>query len=307
MQIPILVGILSTFLSNDKYVTATELAQKYEMSVRSIYRYVAVLSEGGVPIESQQGRGGGWRIIDTYKVKATYFTDEEYKRLIFALQSFSLQDEVIKSVTQKLEGLKRVHNSATVLKNNQFVVDSSTDIAVGDKINVLSDAISQKLLCTIEYHSKDGVDTVRTVEPYCLIMKDGAWYVYCFCRLRKGFRYFKVGRIVRLETGEKFVGREFKADSSVIETDVLRNKELCQVLLSLDVSALSATEEWLGVSAVAKVGDGYMAKATLPYDDMLVNKVISLGSGVRVERPEKLRRAVVDRCNEIVSQNAPEA
>ena len=62
MQIPILVGILSTFLSSDNYVTANELAQKYEMSTRSIYRYVAVLSEGGVPIESQQGRGGGWRI-----------------------------------------------------------------------------------------------------------------------------------------------------------------------------------------------------------------------------------------------------
>lgn len=305
MQIPILVGILSTFLSSDNYVTANELAQKYEMSTRSIYRYVAVLSEGGVPIESQQGRGGGWRIIDTYKVKATYFTDEEYKRLIFALQSFSLQDDVIKSVTQKLEGLKRVHSSATVLKNNQFVVDS-TDISVGDKVNVLSDAISQRLLCTIEYHSKDGVDTVRTVEPYCLVMKDGAWYVYCFCRLRKGFRYFKVGRIVRLEVGEKFVGREFRVDSSVIQTDVLRDKELCQVLLSLDASALSATEEWLGVSAVARVGNEYIAKATLPYDDMLVNRVMSLGSGVKVERPEKLRQAVVARCEEIAKLNSAE-
>ena len=305
MQIPILVGILSTFLSSDNYVTANELAQKYEMSTRSIYRYVAVLSEGGVPIESQQGRGGGWRIIDTYKVKATYFTDEEYKRLIFALQSFSLQDDVIKSVTQKLEGLKRVHSSATVLKNNQFVVDS-TDISVGDKVNVLSDAISQRQLCTIEYHSKDGVDTVRTVEPYCLVMKDGTWYVYCFCRLRKGFRYFKVGRIVRLEVGEKFVGREFRVDSSVIQTDVLRDKELCQVLLSLDASALSATEEWLGVNAVARVGNEYIAKATLPYDDMLVNRVMSLGSGVKVERPEKLRQAVVARCEEIAKLNSAE-
>ena len=305
MQIPILLRILSTFLSSDNYVTANELAQKYEMSTRSIYRYVAVLSEGGVPIESQQGRGGGWRIIDTYKVKATYFTDEEYKRLIFALQSFSLQDDVIKSVTQKLEGLKRVHSSATVLKNNQFVVDS-TDISVGDKVNVLSDAISQRQLCTIEYHSKDGVDTVRTVEPYCLVMKDGAWYVYCFCRLRKGFRYFKVGRIVRLEVGEKFVGREFRVDSSVIQTDVLRDKELCQVLLSLDASALSATEEWLGVNAVARVGNEYIAKATLPYDDMLVNRVMSLGGGVKVERPEKLRQAVVARCEEIAKLNSAE-
>ncbi len=302
MQLPVLVGILSTLLAKDGYVTAKELSQKYEMSTRSIYRYVAVLCEGGVPIEAQIGRGGGWRIIDTYKVKATYFTDEEYRRMLLALRSFSLQDDVIKSVTQKMEGLKRVHSNATVLQNNQFVVDSS-DISVGNKVNVLSDAISQKLLCTIEYHSKDGVDTVRTVEPYCLIMKDGAWYVYCFCLLRNGFRYFKVGRIVRLDVGEKFVGRDYVVDSSVIQTDVLRDKEMCRVLLSVEPSALSATEEWLGVNAVAKVDDGYVARATLPYDDMLINKIISLGSGVRVETPEKLRLDVVCRCSEICEQN----
>lgn len=303
MQIPVLVGILSTLLSSDNCVTAQQLSEKYELSTRSIYRYVAMLSEGGIPIESQSGPGGGWRIMENYKVKATFFTDEEYRRLLFALQSFSLQDDVIKSVTQKFQGLKRVHSSSTVLQNNQFVVDSA-DISVGDKINVLSNAISQKSLCDIEYHSKDGVDTVRIVEPYCLVMKDGSWYVYCFCLLRNGFRYFKVGRIVHLtDTGKRFVGRAYQVDSSVIQTDVLRDKEMCRVLLSVEPSALSATEEWLGVNAVAKVDDGFVARATLPYDDMLINRIISLGAGVRVEVPDKLRCAVVDRCVAIMQQN----
>ena len=78
------------------------------------------------------------------------------------------------------------------------------------------------------------------------------------------------------------------------------------MLLSLDASALSATEEWLGVNAVARVGNEYIAKATLPYDDMLVNRVMSLGSGVKVERPEKLRQAVVARCEEIAKLNSAE-
>lgn len=305
MQIPILVGIMSTLLAADDTVNADELASKFEISKRSVYRYVAMLSEGGVPIESRLGRGGGWGIVDTYKLKATYFTEEEYQRLIFALQSFSLQDEVTKLSIQKLTGLKRSHVNATVLKSEQLVVESS-DNTVGGNVSIISDCISQKLLCNIEYHSKVGADTSRTVEPYCLILKDGSWYVYCFCRLRKGFRYFKISRIVKLEVGERFVGRPFQVDSSVIESDVLRGKEICEVILTLEHKALSACEEWLGMGHVAKLGDSYVAKASLPYDEMLISQILSLGDGVRVEKPAKLRQAVADRCRTVISQNCDE-
>ena len=244
--------------------------------------------------------------MDTYKLKATYFTEEEYQRLIFALQSFSLQDDVTKNAIQKLSGLRRSHASATVLKSDQLVVDSA-DYSVGDYVNVLSDCISQRLLCNIEYHSKAGAVTSRSVEPYCLILKDGSWYVYCFCRMRKAFRYFKVSRMVRLSVGERFSPREFSVDSSVIESDVLRGKEICEVILSLQHKALSACEEWLGMGHVARVGDGYVAKASLPYDEMLVSRILSLGDGVRVEKPAKLRKAVLARCAVVCAENADDA
>ncbi|HIU91250.1 MAG TPA: YafY family transcriptional regulator [Candidatus Fimimonas merdipullorum] len=306
MQIPVLVGIMSTLLAADETVNAQELAQKFEISKRSVYRYVAMLSEGGIPIETRMGRNGGWGIVDTYKLKATYFTEEEYQRLIFALQSFSLQDDVTKNAIQKLSGLRRSHASATVLKSDQLVVDSA-DYSVGDYVNVLSDCISQRLLCNIEYHSKAGAVTSRSVEPYCLILKDGSWYVYCFCRMRKAFRYFKVSRMVRLSVGERFSPREFSVDSSVIESDVLRGKEICEVILSLQHKALSACEEWLGMGHVARVGDGYVAKASLPYDEMLVSRILSLGDGVRVEKPAKLRKAVLARCAVVCAENVDDS
>lgn len=306
MQIPVLVGILSTLLSSDKLVKADELAEKFEISRRSVYRYIAALSEGGVPIESCLGRGGGWQIIDTYKLKATFFTEEEYQRVIFSLQSFSLQDDVTKQASQKLQGLKRAHGGATILKSEQFIVDGA-DFAVGDKVSVLSSCIAQKKLCQIEYHAKDGADSLRTVEPYSLILKDGAWYVYCFCRLRKDFRYFKVSRIIDLKVrDENFTGRSFHADSSVIQNDILKDKEMCEVILSVESAALSACEEWLGVNCVAKVGEGYIAKAVLPYDDLLVRRILSLGNGVRVEKPRRLRQAVVDYCENISKYNNEE-
>ena len=302
MQIPILVGMLSTLLSADSLVRADDLAQKFEISVRSVYRYIAMLSEGGVPIESCIGRNGGWRIVESYKLKATYFTPEEYERLVFSLQSFSLQDDVTRQATQKLQGLYRWHSNSTVLKTEQFIVDSG-DTAVGDMVSKLSICISKKILCTIEYHSKDGVDSVRVIEPYCLILKDGAWYVYGFCRLRKDFRYFKVSRIVKMDAGDRFSPREFQADSSVIKTDVLKGKEMCEVILTVDNSALAACEEWLGINSVVKMGENYIARATLPYDEILVNRILSLGSGVRVEKPQRLRLAVIERCKSIANIN----
>lgn len=305
MQIPVLVGIMSSLLAADTPVRAADLAEKFEISTRSVYRYVAMLSEGGIPIESHMGRGGGWQIIDTYKIKATYFTEEEYERVIFCLQSFSLQDKVTRQATQKLQGLVRSHKEAAVLRSDQFVVDGA-DISVGNNVNVLSDCIVQKNVCHIEYHSKDGIDTRRTVEPYCMILKDNVWYVYCYCRLRKAFRYFKVSRIVSIQVGERFVGRKYTVDSSVISTDMLKGKEMCQVILSVGSQALSACEEWLGVNCVAKLGDGYVARALLPYDEVLVNKVLSLGLGVRVEKPDKLRQAVAERCQAISLLNQPD-
>lgn len=303
MQIPVLVGILSTLLSSDDLVRAEDLAKKYEISLRSVYRYIAMLSEGGIPIESVVGRNGGWRIVESYKLKATYFTPEEYERLIFSLQSSTLQDDVTKQATLKLTGLNRVHQSATVLKSEQFIVDSG-DSVLGELLNTVSECIAQRKLCQIEYHSKDGVDSVRVIEPYCLILKDGAWYVYSFCRLRKGFRYFKLSRIVKLDVGDKFSGRAYDGvDSSVIKTDVLRNKEMCEVILSVDNTALSACEEWLGVNSVAKLGGAHIAKAELPYDEMLINRILSLGDGVRVEKPVRLRQAVIDRCRQIIEIN----
>ena len=68
-------------------------------------------------------------------------------------------------------------------------------------------------------------------------------------------------------------------------------------------SALSACEEWLGVNSVARLGDTYIAKATLPYDELLISKILSLGLGVRVEKPLRLRQDLVERCQLVMEHN----
>lgn len=302
MQMNVLIGMLSTLLSADDLVRADDLAREFEISTRTVYRYIDVLSQGGIPIESHYGRHGGWTIMENYKLKSTFFTKEEYERVLFCLQSFSVQDATMRNIISKLQGLYRSNKGATILRSEQLIVDSE-DMDGNDTVSIFSDCIANKKCCQIEYHSKAGEDSIRTVEPYCLILKDNIWYVYCYCCLRRAFRYFRISRIVKLEVGNSFISRPYTVDSSVIQTDVLRNKEMCEVILSVDPVALSECEEWLGVKSVAKVGDGYLAKKTLPYDEVLINKVLSLGIGVRVEKPQKLRQEVLNRCQLIMQRN----
>ncbi len=302
MQIDILVGMLSTLLSADGYVRADQLSEQFEISKRTVYRYMDILSAGGIPIHSHLGRSGGWTILENYRLKSTFFTKEEYERVLFCLQSFSVQDATTRNVINKLQGLYRSNRGATILRSEQLIIDSE-NMEGKDTISILSDCITNKTTCEIEYHSRSGEDSIRTVEPYCLILKDNIWYVYCYCCLRRGFRYFRISRIVKLNVGKNFTPRSYNVDSSVIQTDVLRNKEMCEVILSVDPVALAECEEWLGVNSVVKIGDGYLAKKTLPYDEVLINKVLSLGVGVRVETPQKLRQEVLKRCQLIMQRN----
>ena len=78
------------------------------------------------------------------------------------------------------------------------------------------------------------------------------------------------------------------------------------MILSVENSALSACEEWLGANNVAKVGETHVARATLPYDEILINQILSLGDGVRVEKPQRLREAVIERCQNIAKINSGE-
>ncbi len=105
MQIPVLFGMLTTFLSTDGVVNADFLAQKYEISKRTVYRYVETLSESGVPLESHLGRGGGWSVVSAYKLGATYLTKEEYAILFNLLDA--CEDKQVQGISDKLKCLLR--------------------------------------------------------------------------------------------------------------------------------------------------------------------------------------------------------
>lgn len=300
MKMPVMFGILMQLMNNDK-VTADQLANTFELCKRTVYRYINAISESGIPIVSRVGRYGGLSIMPGYKIKSVYFTEEELARLLFDTKASSISDKLNIQLQNKIGAIGKSNDNSIVLKSNQLVVDTHLAGSGQELLATLKQAIATTKVLHIEYHSIVGEITSRTVEPYSLVLKDNIWYVYCYCRLREGFRYFRTSRIASIMVGGVFTPRQFVVDSTEIEDYTTMGKDMVEFQLAVDKDSLALVEEWLGIHSIMRQDGRYIATATLPYDDWLIRRILGLGKGVTVTNPTKLKKDVYKRCQEIAS------
>lgn len=206
MKIDRLIGILSILLQKDK-ITSQELANKFEVSRRTILRDIDALSVAGIPIISEQGQGGGISIMDDYKVDRTVLSSEDMKAILTGLQSL---DSV--SGTNRYRQLMEkisIDGSAAINVDNHIIIDLSNwdKSAVSDKIELIKAAIEQNLKIAFKYFSQSG-ESRRIIEPYHLVFQWSDWYVWGYCVRREDYRMFKLTRMTELTlTDEKISDR----------------------------------------------------------------------------------------------------
>lgn len=294
------------YLLQKRKVTARELAEKYEVSVRSIYRYVEELIISGVPIDIERGRYGGLTIADTYRLPTGYFTRDEYAATINALDAMASQisDENIISAREKLESRKKYERDEMSVCGN-IIVDGGTwgdGKKFTEKMQVCERAVNECRSLIIEYISREGKMSRRTIDPYVLIYKQNIWYVYAFCHSKREFRTFKVGRIrSALFTEKTFEKKQFTRED--IDLNFYYNvEELVDVTFRIEKNSLADAEEWLGIDIIEPCGDAFEAHASLPDDDMLVNKILGYGGAVTVTAPKSLKDKVADTARRIAGQ-----
>lgn len=193
-----LLGLLSILANTDK-ITAQELANRFEVSKRTIFRDLDTLSRAGIPIFSYSGIGGGVSIMDGYKLKNQVLSTDDIKKIFTALNGLKSvnNDDSIKSLIAKLVP----ENETAVFSQSDYVIDLSSwfsDSTTHEKAIKLHQAISQQKCVRLEYISKKSRQ-VRLIEPHKLVFKQSYWYIYAFCQERNDFRLFKLNRIVSLE------------------------------------------------------------------------------------------------------------
>lgn len=207
MKIDRLVGILSILLQKDK-TTSAELSEKFEVSRRTIVRDIETLCSAGIPIVTEQGKGGGISIMDGYKIDKTLLSNEDMKAIFSGLKGL---DSVSGSsrYRQLMDKLSVESSEATVI-NDHIIIDLAAwdKSAVSGKIDLIRTAIENSEKISFRYYAPSG-ESFRVIEPYHVIFQWSSWYVWGFCTTRQDYRLFKLSRLCELKnTGEKREQRE---------------------------------------------------------------------------------------------------
>lgn len=205
MKLDRLIGILSILLQQDK-ITAPELADKFEVSVRTILRDIDDISKAGIPIVTSQGQGGGISIMDGYKIDRTLLSSSEMTAIFAGLKSL----DSVSGTNRYRQLMDKLSVSDTINADNHIIIDLATwdKNAVSSKIELIKLAIEQSKMITYKYYSPERTEQ-RRIEPYRLVFQWSSWYVWGFCIKRQDYRMFKLTRMTELKcTDETFVQRE---------------------------------------------------------------------------------------------------
>lgn len=232
MKIDRLIGILSLLLQKDK-ITSSELAQKFEVSRRTILRDIDSINNAGIPILTTQGQGGGISIMKNFKIDRTLLSSEEMKAILTGLQSL---DSISKTnhYRQLMEKLS-APDFKQLNTDNPMIIDLSVwdKSAVSYKIDLIQSAMKNSEKISFTYFSPNG-QTLRELEPYHLIFQWSNWYIWGYCTTRKDYRMFKLTRLTDLKcTGESYKKRNIPAYFS---NKLLHTKSEIEAVVKFDSS-----------------------------------------------------------------------
>jgi predicted DNA-binding transcriptional regulator YafY len=281
------------YLLDKGQVSATELAEICEVSVRTIYRDIDMLSGSGIPIYANTGRNGGIRLQDHYVLRNAVLSEKEKQEILMGVQSLSaIQYPAADNILVKLGAVFQTAQA------NWIEVDLSRWGSVQEKeqkvFNTLKQAILERKVIRFTYYSSCGQSLNRDVEPVKLLYKDKSWYVFAFCPDKSDYRLFKVSRMKEISLTEKAF--EMKAEGS---NPVLSKPEALGDLLQLELDFSDECGyrlyDTFDESAISKTESGYKVQAALPEDEWRYGFVMSFGDKATVIRPEHIKENIIKR------------
>jgi predicted DNA-binding transcriptional regulator YafY len=199
-----------TQLQTKRLLTAPELANKFSVSIRTIYRDIKALEQAGVPILTEEGKG--YTLMEGYKIPPVMFTESQANALILAEQLVLKNKDAsfVKDYSEAIEKIKAVlghavKDKANLLSERTRFSQNTNRERNSNNLSDLQFALTNFLVTNIEYTNEAKKVTTRLIEPFALLSTQENWLLVAWCRLRKEFRYFRLDRINKMEVlSEKF-------------------------------------------------------------------------------------------------------
>lgn len=290
MKLDRLLGILTVLLQNRR-VTAPYLAERFEVSRRTITRDIDALCMAGIPVVTTQGTGGGIAIAEGYKLDKSVLTANELHDIVASLRglgSVTGKPQVERTLDKLIPG----GDGAMVSLRESVVIDlaSHAKNSLMEKIGQIKRAIQAGHTITFDYFYEKG-DITRTIEPYTVVFMWSAWYVFGYCLTRDDWRLFKLSRLWGLrENSEAFAARQIPPDRVVTADRFPDEKRLVALLEPAQKYQLIDT---YGPSCFTEEADG-MLRLEIGYtnDDYMRRWLLSFGGAARVIEPVSMAEAI---------------
>lgn len=265
-------------------MTARELAERLEVSVRTVYRDVDALSAAGVPILATRGKNGGVSLMEHYVLDRALFSEEEQRQILLALRS--LPAGMAQDALSKLSALFRRSEADWLRVDLSRWGNAGADRA---KFDTVKGAILAGRALEFTYVSAAGQYTSRRVLPARLVFKGQAWYLQAYCLTKEEYRTFRLSRVLDLAVTEETFDRAL--DPPPIEGDAAVSPAAVTLTLRFVPELVYRVYDEFDPASAVREADGFLTLRTeLPEDDWLYGYLLSFGGGVEVLSPAHVRQ-----------------
>jgi len=285
---------ISLVLLNKGTVTAKELAERFDVSTRTIYRDVDILSTAGIPVYTNKGNGGGISILDNYSINKTVLTDAERDSLLLALKTLqSTKYPEIDTVLDKIGAVFK-QSPATDWVDINFSPWGSGPNAENKLLNIKMAILNCKVIM-FDYINANGIKSQRTAEPLQLQYNGQAWYMNAYCRTRQQVRIFRLSRIKNLTVTDNVFSRR-PVENVVEEESRLIPQRNVTLKLRFQPEHLYRVFDDYDEERITRNSDGsYDVTVTFPEDEWVYGYILSFGNYVEVLEPPYIRDIITDR------------
>lgn len=301
MKIDRMFGI-TIYLLNRDTVTARELAEKFEVSIRTIVRDIEALNLSGIPINSLTGTNGGYEILDSFNLNKQITNADDYLFMITALKGLcsAYDNKKLDLTLEKLlaAGFKKARDQKIFLDFG--VLKEGKNIS--EFITLLENSIINRKMIEFEYTNADNKTNQKIVEPLALTYKWYAWYLFGYCTYKKDYRIFKLIRINNLSEKEiifntvhdnidLLLERQFSSDQSVyLDVKIFCKNEV--KTLALEYLSSKIEKEY-------ENGDVLLSMHVPENERMWFSLLLSFGDKVEVLEPPELKYRLLQKAEEI--------
>ena len=301
-------------LQSHGQISGAELASRVEVDRRTLRRYISMLEEMGIPITTEQGRYGGYRLVPGYKLPPMMFTDEEAQALslgLIAARGLGLADAApaIESVQAKLDRVLPNAPKRTIAALRESVALQTGDARVNADtklLRVLSESAQTRRSSSMSYRAADGALTTRDFDVYGLVYRGGRWYVVGFCHLRAGLRTLRLDRVAHADVTTRAFKRPEGFDASEYLTRAMATLPRAiavEVLLHTDLAA--AKRELHPTAGFPEAcPEGVLLKGSADELDWYARELMRLPFKFEVRSPTALKQMLAKLAKELAAQFA---